>query len=118
MTDQLVWDVLSVCAMSRNGISQIRSRPCSDGRNQQVKATRPMHLVLVGAIAELAALADEESATRAVDGFTIVESAFLSSSKLWIQQEFENEDGLLELADLVSTHGQPDSGVGRQRACA
>jgi hypothetical protein len=54
-----------------------------------------MHLVLVGAIAELTALADEERATRAVGGFTIVQSALLSSSKLWIQQEFENEDGLL-----------------------
>jgi hypothetical protein len=50
-----------------------------------------MHLVLVGAIAELTALADEECTTRAVDGFTIVQSALLSSSKLWIQQEFKDE---------------------------
>jgi len=40
-----------------------------------------MHLVLVGAIAEFAALADEESAARAVDGFTIVESALLPMSR-------------------------------------
>jgi hypothetical protein len=50
-----------------------------------------MHLVLVSAVTELAALADEESATRAIEGFTIVQSALLSSSKLWIQQEFKDE---------------------------
>jgi hypothetical protein len=58
-----------------------------------------MHLVLVGAVAELAALADEESAARAVDGFTIVESALLPMPKLWIQQEFEDEDSLLQLSE-------------------
>ena len=46
-----------------------------------------MHLVLVGAIAELTALADEERATRAVDGSTIVQSTLLSPSKLWIQHK-------------------------------
>jgi hypothetical protein len=67
--------------------------------HQQVQAARPMHLVLVGAVAELAALADEESAARAVDGFTIVESALLPMPKLWIQQEFEDEDSLLQLSE-------------------
>jgi hypothetical protein len=64
-----------------------------------------MHLVLIGAVAEFAALADEESAARTVDGFTIVESALLPMSKLWIQQEFEDEDGLLQLSDLIQCAG-------------
>src|SRR6266581_3870042 len=64
-----------------------------------------MHLVLVGAVAEFAALADEESAAGAVDRFTIVESALLPMSKLWIQQEFEDEDGLLQLSDLIQGAG-------------
>ena len=60
-----------------------------------------MHLVLIHAIAELAALADEDGTARAVDSFTIVQSAFLPMTKSWIQQEFEDEHGLLGLADLV-----------------
>jgi len=43
-----------------------------DGRDQQVQATGPMHLVLVGAIAELTTLPDEDSAAGAVDGFHVV----------------------------------------------
>jgi len=105
VSDQLVWDVFALGTESRNGISQVRCGPRSDSRDQQVQAARPMHLVLVGAVAELAALADEESAARAVDGFTIVESALLPMSKLWIQQEFEDEDSLLQLSDLIQCAG-------------
>jgi hypothetical protein len=60
-----------------------------------------MDLVLVSAIAELAALTNEDGAARAVDGFTIVQSAFLPTTKLRIEQEFEDEHGFLELPDLV-----------------
>src|SRR5713226_8411371 len=60
-----------------------------------------MDLVLVSAIAELAALTNEDGAARAVDGFTIVQSAFLPTTKLRIQQELEDEHGLFRLADLV-----------------
>src|SRR5258708_13967357 len=54
---------------------------------------------------EFAALAEEEGAARAVDGFPIVESARLPMSKLWIQQEFEDEDGLLQLSNLIQCAG-------------
>src|ERR1700687_2156344 len=77
---------------------------------------KPVRYALIGAqpcmagvirspVAEFAALADEESAARAVDRFTIVESALLPMSKLWIQQEFQDEDGLLQLANLVQCPG-------------
>ncbi len=64
-----------------------------------------MYLVLIRTIAKLAALADEDSAAGAVDGFTVVESTLLPTTKLWIEQEFEDEDGLLELSDLIQRPG-------------
>src|SRR5437867_13368259 len=64
-----------------------------------------MHLILIRTITELATLADEDGATRAVDGFTVVESALLPTTKLWIQQELEDEDGLLQLTDLIQCTG-------------
>jgi hypothetical protein len=103
--DELVRDVLTFGAQSLNGIGEVRRRLGCDGGDQQVQATGPMDLVLVGAIAELAALTDEDGAARAIDGFTIVQSAFLPTTKLRIQQEFEDEHGLLELADLVQRAG-------------
>jgi len=72
MCDQLLWYFLTLGTKRVNGIGEVWRRPCCDGRDQQVQAACSMHLVLVGAIAELAALADEDRATRAVDGFTIV----------------------------------------------
>ncbi len=60
-----------------------------------------MHPVLTGAIAKLAALADEDGAARAVDSFSVIQSMLLAPTQLWIQQEFENKDSLLEVADLV-----------------
>jgi hypothetical protein len=105
VSDELVRYVLTFGTERLNGIGQVRRRPRCDSRNQQVQATRPMHLVLVGAIAELAALTDEDSAARAVDSFTVVQSALLPTTKLWIQQEFEDEHGLFQLANLIECPG-------------
>jgi hypothetical protein len=95
MSDQFVWHLFALGPESVDGISKVGRGPRSDGRDQQVQATGPMHLVLVRAIAELAALADEDGAAGAVDGLAVIQSPFLPPSKLWIQQEFEDEDGLL-----------------------
>ena len=95
MSDQFVWHLVALGTENFNGISQVRRGPRSDGGDQQVQAASPMHLVLVRAIAELAALADEDGAAGAVDGLAVIQSPFLPPSKLWIQQEFEDEDGLL-----------------------
>jgi hypothetical protein len=62
-------------------------------------------LVPVGAIAELAALTDEDGAPLAVDGLAVVQPAVLPTTKLRVQQEFQDEHGLLELADLVQYPG-------------
>jgi len=59
-----------------------------------------MHPVLIGAIAKLAALAEEHGAARAVDSFSVIQSMLLAPTQLRIQQEFKNKDSLLELADL------------------
>lgn len=96
MTDQLLWGGFAFCTYSRNGISQIGRRPRSNGRDQQVQAAGSMHLILVCTVTELAALAHEDGATRAVDGFTVVEPTLLPTTELWIEQEFEDEDGLLQ----------------------
>jgi hypothetical protein len=72
--DQLVWGSLPFCTVSCDGVSQVWRRPRSDACDEQVQAAGPMHLILVGAIPKLAALADEDGATRAIDGFPIVES--------------------------------------------
>jgi hypothetical protein len=58
--DELVWHVFALSACHRDGIGQVGRRPGADRSNQQVQATRSVHLVLVGTVAELAALADED----------------------------------------------------------
>jgi hypothetical protein len=81
MGDQLLWYFLTLGTKRVNGVGEVWRRPGCDGGDQQVQAACSMHLVLLGAIAELAALTNEDGATRAVDGFTIVQFRVLADDE-------------------------------------
>ena len=94
-------NILAFGAQLLNGSSDMRRVPGADGGDQQVQATRSMHLVLKGAVAELATLAHEEAAGNAVNSLAFVQCPLSSPSQLRVLQELKDENSLLQLADLV-----------------
>jgi len=84
MGGELVGNDLTLGMQRVDRISQVRRHPGCDRGSEQVRAARTVDLILVGAIAELAALANEDGTRRTIDGLAVVQSTLLAPTPFWV----------------------------------
>ena len=104
--EQIVRNMPALLPQMGSGTAEIDGVPVDDGADDQIEAGGPECLAVKGAVADFAALVEEDGALELVGGFALVETGLTAPAQRRARIPLNHEQGSLDTTDLAKRFGQ------------